>query len=679
MRGTFLASSAALLISASISWADVMADVKCSGVDLEPCFVEATGFQLRLLAKPQSNIYLEPDELSAQVESNIPAFDALYAFEEKDVSYDENFVATGWFKVGHASDRVAGWMKADDVVPWTQALAVAYTNPGPSQRSPVALFDNVDSLQFTLENFDADKVDPKQFVRSVASAGAGTPPPEGVISREGNGWIDISQSFYLMPILDHRDLSAFDPSQNIVGVQVAALTNAARSEQADACDIRANDSAKCFDTQSGESVSSVALEVVFVIDMTRSMQPYIDAVADAVRESSQALGQRVGVENLRFGLVGYRDDPNLSPGLQFDARNFTPNLMQPRDFAELLASGGGIDAETGGPAIAAAEAGSGDNEENMFAGVETGINSSWTGEAGRVIILIGDAPSHPIGHEKNTTGLDEISLKAMAEQQDVYIASIYLGSEGDGDFLPAKTQFETLAAGDNETVSFAVAGGDAVAVQSSLRDVIDAVLALVDGGDASGVFGSSAAPDGSIGGAVLPAIRAAIVDYIGDNATPPSNIVAWALDRDPLDYGKRAFDIKVMVTSKDMQEMQSLVDGLYQLLTSGGAGNDVIAGLSGVAVGASYDLEISQSQLISESPRVPTWVNELPYRSEILKLSMEEFMNQSSDDRTRTEERLSKLVTFYDDALQRTDGWVTLNDQANVDERVYMLDLANLP
>ena len=296
-------------IASSTASADVMSNVKCAGVDLEPCFVEATGFQLRLLAKPQSNIYLEPDELSAQVESNIPAFDALYAFEEKDVSYNENFVATGWFKVGHASDRVAGWMKADDVVPWTQALAVAYTNPGPSQRSPVALFDSVDSLQFTLEDFDAGKLDPNQFVRSVATAGAGKAPPEGVVSREGNGWIDISQNFYLMPILAHRDLSAFDPSQNIVRVQVAALTNASRSQQADACDIRSNDSDQCFDGQSGESVGAVALEVVFVIDMTRSMQPYIDAVADAVRESSQALGQRVGVENLRFGLVGYRDDP----------------------------------------------------------------------------------------------------------------------------------------------------------------------------------------------------------------------------------------------------------------------------------------------------------------------------------------------------------------------------------
>ena len=659
--------------------ADVMSDIVCTDLGETPCFVETTGFQLRLLAKPQSNIYLEPDESSAQIGSNIPAFDALFAFEEQNVSYDENFVATGWFRVGHAPNRVEGWMRADDVVPWTKALAVAYTNPGPSQRSPVVLFDSVDSLEYALEDFDAGALEPERFVRDVVAAGDGVLPPEGVVSREGDGWIDISKNFYLMPILDHKDLFAFDPSQNIVGVQIAALTNAARSDQAAACDLRVLGTDACFEEQTGQAASDISLEVVYVIDMTASMQPYINAVAEAVRESTQSLGQRVGTKNLKFGLVGYRDDPELSPGLGFTAKNFTPELLTPDTFTELLRSGGGTDAETGGRVIAEASVGSGDFPENVFAGVEAGINSNWGGDAGQVIILIGDAPSHPIGHGKNTTGLDEISLKAMAEQQDVYIGSVFLGTEASEHFATAKSQFETMASGDNETVSFGVVGGDGASVQSELRDVINAVLALVEEGDASGVFGAGAAPEGSLASAIMPAIRAAVVDYIGQNATPPSNIVAWALDRDPVDFGKRSFDIKVMVTRKDIEEMHSLVDGLHQLLVSGGSSSGVIAGLSGVAVGASYDLEISQSQLISESPRVPIWVKELPYRSEILKLTLEEFTNQSADDRTRTEERLKKLVAFYDDALQRPDGWVSLNEQANVDERVYMLDLPNLP
>lgn len=656
--------------------AELENEVDCQSDPNILCRVTTTGFPLRLLVKPQSNIYFDRDENSAQIRSNVPPFEVLFAFELDGVSYDENFTGSGWFSVGASAETPEGWMRADDVVPWKQALALAFTNPGPSERKPVVMFDSSDSLDYAIEDFETGAVDSGAFITQVMS---GADVPQGVISREGTGWIDIDQTFYLMPILSHIDFSMLGVGYDLRGVQLASLTNQARSAQSNACDVRSGDAQSCFQDQQGGGVSQLAMEAVFVIDMTSSMGPYIDAVRNAIRGSAQALASQVGADQIRFGLVGYRDDLNASPGLEFVSNNFTPELLPPSEFSDLLNQGG--QGSEGGPAISEATVGSGDHEEEVFAGLETAINSSWSEDAGRIIILIGDAPSHPLEHAKNTTGLDEVSLREMADQAGVYIASIYVGSESDVDFGLVKNQFETVAAGDEGAKTFAVAsGGTGEALELSLRSVIEAVTGAVSGGSFTPIMSGSVDSADTTSQAVLGAVRAAFVDYLGSDAQPPSNIVAWALDRDITDYSKKSFDLKVMLTRKDVEELQAMVQGLISELSSGTTTSvDFFSGIQGASGASSYDFAIGDAEKFSSSPNLPTWINALPYKSQFLSLSKEDFLQASPDDRSRYESELTALVDLYDEALNRPDGWVALNDQARVDEKIYMLDLQNLP
>ena len=654
------------------AWADLANEVDCQNDEKKVCRIKTTGFPLRLLVKPQSNIYFDKDASSAQTRSNVPAFEVLYAFEMDKVSYDENFSAAGWFRVGESLDSLKGWMRADDVVPWTQALALAFTNPGPAERKPVIMFDNVDSLDYAIEDFETAKIDPTEFVDRVM---AGRDIPDGVISREGTSWIDIDQNFYLMPILSHIDLSSLGVGYDLRGVQFAALTNTARSLQRDACDIRDSGARGCFDLEQSSGGLQLSLDAVFVIDMTLSMQPYIDAVRGALRQSTQTLASQVGFDRIRFGLVGYRDVPEASPGIQFLSHNFTTELLPPTEFSALLRPGdSGSEAE---PAIAEAAVSSGDFEEEVFAGLETALNSSWSGDAGRIIILIGDAPSHPLGHEKNMTGLDERSVREMADQANVYIASIYIGSEFDEHYAVAKPQFETMA----EDGAFSIAsGGTAEALELSLRTVIEAVTDAVAQGNFTPVMSDAIESDDTTSQAVLSAVRAAFVDYLGNEAQPPSNIVAWALDRDITDYSKKSFDLKILLTRKDMEELQDLVQGLISELNAGSTNSaDFFSGIQGASGASTYDFAIGDADKFSSSPNLPTWINALPYRSQFLSLSKEEFLQASPDDRSRYEADLKALVNLYDEALKRPDGWISLNEAANVNERIYMLDLENLP
>ena len=177
--------------------------------------------------------------------------------------------------------------------------------------------------------------------------------------------------------------------------------------------------------------------------------------------------------------------------------------------------------------IVASHVSSGDFPEEVFAGLETAINSNWSQDAARIIILIGDASSHPISHPKNSTGLDEKSIREMADANNVYIASIYVGSDGSPDLETAREQFESVAAGDGDSnIAFAISSGSPNSLEQSLRKSIENITGSISDDDFNSISSSSVASSDSAGQAILSAVRAAFVDYIGTDAQPPSNIVA---------------------------------------------------------------------------------------------------------------------------------------------------------
>lgn len=666
----FALLAAPALLGATPALAD-LSDVECSVPD-QVCIVTTLGLPLRLLPKPQSNIYIQPDENSAQQPGGVEAFSPYYAFEAIDVEFTSDLDATGWFRVGPSFTTPEGYMRAQDVVIWKQALAVTFTNPGPSERKPVLMFADAESLRSTVAEASNDPQVAETLYQKVL---AGDVPPE-IKSREPNGWVDVEKSFYLMPIVAYSDLSLYYPGGDLKAVQVAAVTNAARSEQQDACNLQEAGGNECIQEQSGGGVGSLGLDVVFVIDTTSSMQPHIDAVRNAVRDAARALSANVSsTDSLRLGLVGYRDDPNVSSGLEYAARNFTSESMLDADgFIQLIEDG----------TVKAASVGSGDYTEDVFGGLKAAIDETpWSTDHARIVILIGDASAHGAEAAKSSTGLDERSIKALATEKNIYIASLYIGSETDADYAIARPQYETIAAGDGESaVSFARIdpGSGEGGLELGLRNAIDNIIGVVTKSDYSGIMSATTSSQDAVGQAIVGAVRAAVVDYIGKDAVPPSNMVVWALDRDPSNFRKKAFDIRVVVTRNDLIQMMELLKALLTDLREEQVGGAfVFMGAQQQSGSTSVDLGIDEAQAINESEMTPKWARALPYRSELLSMTLEEFNQMPSDSRTSFEKRLDALVSFYDTILNKPEAWEVLNENAGPEEKAYLLDLANLP
>jgi hypothetical protein len=118
-----------------------------------------------------------------------------------------------------------------------------------------------------------------------------------------------------------------------------------------------------------EGEGSNAADIVFVVDDTGSMGPYLDSMKIEIQNIVQVFSDEI--TSLRLGLVSYKDNPELDC-------NLTENMTLFINAVNMLTPAAG-----------------GDPEEDVYGGLDMAINLWWrTGDVSKIIILIGDQPDH---------------------------------------------------------------------------------------------------------------------------------------------------------------------------------------------------------------------------------------------------------------------------------------------
>lgn len=124
------------------------------------------------------------------------------------------------------------------------------------------------------------------------------------------------------------------------------------------------------------------LDILFVIDVTGSMQPYINEARKYAAEVAVKLAKDNDLD-IRFGMVAYRDHP-----------------PQDTTFVTVSSDGFGSAAQLQDALVALSAAGGGDRPEAVWDGVAEAVKFDWRPKADRTIYLIGDSPPH--GHAGQT-------------------------------------------------------------------------------------------------------------------------------------------------------------------------------------------------------------------------------------------------------------------------------------
>lgn len=664
------------------------------------CREQSTSMPLKVLPRAFAGLYEKPNGTKKFLAKPLKAFRPLYVFARQDIDTSDPDNPKGWYKVRESIKKPLGWMPAKDVIEWKQALIVAYTHPGEGdeKRNPVLMFDQLPALKKLISEFDRETEAQKAYDSLNKDPKDRYP---SLVLTESKRFVDINESFYFLPIVNFEmlDLDGEDARY----LQVAAAIPESTAAKHD-IELRGDNNTTLDNPEiqrevlneqaSPEALKKMEIDIVFVMDLTGSMEPYLRMTIESVQDIARLVTMEVK-EKVNFGFIGYRDNPSVVRGMEFASKDFTQaGFVNADNFVDLVEG------------VKVASVGSKDFQEEVFAGIETGLAAQWSSNNSlRIMVLVGDASSHEPGHPQNTTGKDEHVLRQAADDAQIHIMAIHLRNqvrhpEIIADLPRAKKQFATLSkvSGSDESALLEIDTDKEehfeVAVKTAAT-MITEVIEQTSTGNMPSVqtIATSATPiTGTTGDpssakiadqakqAMQMLIEAALVEYKGKEAVPPKDVIAWAIDRDMVDPAIPALEVRILLDKKQLSSLVQVVDDIIKSMKRAEVTQQqFFEALQGVAAASMKDpSKIGKAKTLKETDLLPKFLESLPYRSEIASLTDERFASWTTQKRTDFAQRLEAKLALYQTINESVDKWVVL-DESEPNNKVYPLHIDLLP
>jgi len=623
----------------------------------------------RMLVKPGAALYVQA---GGEAVGKPTAFTVYYIYARKKIGSKE------WLQVGADSHgAINGWMLAADLITWNQGLTVAFRKPGVTDR--VLLFRDRDSLKSLVNEPQIERYQALYEAALKGTLQADSP----VVAIQPEPFIDILKSFYLVPIRDHEDVFLGSESATMLQVSTVPLAIPKFSGEGRGPEV-------VVDTKKQASVAGQEFKagVVFVIDTTRSMGPYINRTREAVREIYQKIGKANQGSAVNFGLVTFRDYPQAAKGLGYLAETVATldDGSTAQGFFNKVAS------------VKAAKVSSKGFVEDSYAGVKEAIeNIDWKGVDARYIVLITDAGARDANDPLSSTGLSTEEVRKMAREKGIAISALHLLTPaGIKNHKYAERQYRELShyAGIGDLYFGVQMGG--IGEFGKALDALTRQITLqvqLASGRAKGEAQKQAAADGDslagFEGKIAKLGYALRMQYLKkhENEGLPSVFDAWLLDRDFKHPEKPTLDIRVLLTRDQLSElhdvMQQVLDTFEEGLLSP---RNFLADIKSLAATMSRDPEA-----ISEVTRTTAggnlndmgfmqeYIEDLPYRSEVMNLSIEDWETWPASRQLEFVHGLEEKIGYYRALHDHTDLWVSLDGGSVSGQSVFPLELEMLP
>ncbi len=671
---------AALLIMGSSCW-DVFA-----GDNRVPVAVSADSkVPLRILTRPGAVLYADAEGTKV-LKSNVPTFSSYFVYTRPKGEAAAS--GEGWYEIG-SDDRgsVKGWMKGNDLFEWKQTMCLTFSHP--DGRSPVLMFDDEDILNTLIGMSEDDrtaKVD--GYYSDIDQAAAGKKKLSRdfpVLSVEPKMAVDNADNFTLMPIVDYKVVEFEGRESRLLDIVAVNSTEKDRK----ASDIRENKEYLTASNATSESKSKdlkdMKYDIVWVVDTTRSMGPYIEKVREIMNRVSGEIAKNKSFgDKVAFGVWGYRDSATIE-GLEYVTNNFTPELQNAQDFAETI----GKVKETKVDSVTF--------DEDMFSGVNDAVkNTAWRNNTTRIIIVVGDAPGHQEDHEWNITGLNQENMRHLADDNGITLFAIHIKPNKTKKFNKiAATQFKTLSQnpGVSDSLYWDITASDmksfenvaamitertlnylASAESSFTGKQVDTVSIMKD--DAQNVKGPSA-------DVINQALHAAAVTWLGNEAdvAPPRDIEAWVSDKDLKDSTRQSLEVQLLLTKAQLDAISTL---LKEVLVAGEtnqvSGDDFFTSLQAASAVAARDPDkLAKAGNIAESGLVPDFLKNLPYKSRLMEMNNEVWESWGPDEQNAFLSNLESKIKAYGEIHDNTAKWISLNEGDDADDYVAPIPLDLMP
>jgi hypothetical protein len=612
----------------------------------------------RVLSVPGARI---ADTPGGEADTPVVPFTAFYVYARQQQDGGE------WVEVG--TDRHgtrAGWLAGTDSIAWNHGLTAVFRDPAGHDR--VLLFRDSDSLR-KLAGQDSLNT----YKRLYKEAIQGKPSEDSpVVAIQPPGYIDIREDFYLVPIHRYEDVYLGSEKARLLQVSSVPLV----AGEADAAG-------------AGDSSRGYTAGLVFVIDSTLSMQPYIERTREAVTTIFDTLGSADLLGQVNFGLVAYRDNVAAAPGLDYLVRTYV-DLDEGRDAKGFLSR-----LKT----LRDARVSSRDFTEDAYAGVKQAIEAvNWEGHDARYVVLVTDAGARDADDPLSSTGLDAEHLRQLAQEKGIAIFVLHLLTDATMPDQDADAeQYRRLA--DFPGIGSLYYGVPTGNVDEFGR-VLDALAAqITDQVRVASSNRAAPAPVPASDNEQLAELQARVAKlgyalrmrYLQKTADGklPSVFDAWLLDRDFRDPSRNTVDVRVLL-SRD--QLSDLSDVLNQVLEAAEDGllspQNFLGELKSLAATATRDPEqlgattattAGTGSSLADLGFMREYIEDLPYTGEVMGLSLEDWQSWSTQQQIAFLNRLEEKVGYYRALHDHTDLWISLDGGPVSGDSVYPIELEQLP
>ncbi len=638
----------------------------------------------RVLAVPGQHLHDAPNGTPGQA---VTPFTAFYVYARRTGNDGQ------WLKVG--TDRHGGgngWLPKTGTIEWTQGLTVAFREA--IGRDRVLLFGDAQSARELARDRDLKRYD---ALYSAALAGE-EDNDSPVVAIQPAGKLDIREDFYLVPILRHEDI--FLGSEQARLLQVSSVPLRDQPVEAAKSPIKASTPTEPSTSPQPDD-NGYRAGLVFAIDATLSMDPYIERTREAVMKIYDALAEATLLGNVNFGLVAFRDSPRAVPDLEYLTRTYV-TLEQGRNPDVFVSRVNGLSAAT---------ISSQDFVEDAYAGVKQALDDmDWTPHAARYLVLVTDAGPRTATDPLSATGLDARALRRMAQEKGVAIFVLHLLTDS------SKADHQNAATAYRELAKFPGIGSLYYAVPTGDVDEFGQVLDTLAGQITMQVQMAAAsqpptpppvqtAPEPESKPIVEPANPqlAALQDKVaklgyalrmrylqrGTDGNIPKVFNAWLLDRDIRDPEQRTLDVQVLLTRDQLSDLHDILRDVLQtaeegLLSPQNFLNELKSLAATIArdpeqLGTTTATTAGEGNSLSDLGFMREYIEDLPYTGEVMNLSLDDWEAWPARRQIEFLHRLENKISYYRALHDHTDLWVSLDGGTVDGDSVFPVALEMLP
>ena len=657
-RKIFFLTFVSMAYLLAIVWVDTAASQNCKPLLLPG---KKTLFQ-RVITNPGANVYVSTGKKAAIVHASVKPFTIYYVYERRQVEGAE------WVKVGpSASCEISGWVEGSLVSEWRQSLSLVFTER--VGRKPVLFFKDLDALEKVAGSpSPADEAAKLATQFTDITAGKTAAPEDfSIIAMEPQQEAVSRQRFYLMPIFQTVELF-----EGVKFLEAASI-----------------------DPGSWELTGNSELRtaVVFVIDTTISMKPYIERTREAVRRIYDAIESSGLSDKVAFGLVAFRSSVEKTPGVEYVSK-VVSDLKDGRQrgaFEAALAD------------TREAEVSTHSFNEDALAGLKTAMEAlNWKPYQSRLIFLITDAGAIRNDDPYSTTGMNEPEIADLAAAKGVKIFVLHIKTplgKKINNHSYAEAQYKALTGQTDPSIGDLYVPVDAskaaVGVQTFGRLVEGVAVQMVElvratsAGQRLQLPGQSSSDSDDI---VSEAKRKAAIlgysmqlEYLGrrGKVQAPQLVTSWVSDMDLAKPDIPSFTVTVLLTKNQLSDLyQRLKIILNQAQRTKRTGaKDFFQGILSAAAQISRDpSQFSQKpqQNLGELGLLGEFLDDLPYRSNIMRLTEEDWYRMSVGQQQALVDNLKSRIKRYRQYHDDVDNWISFG-ATDPGDMIYRVPLSMMP